>query len=180
LDGVIVLIGDARALAADILDLSRDGAVLIVAGSLVEAAHRLTALSPSLPFPTTSNDGERLGARSEAHQGTLEGFSDLDVNLAEHRMFWRGRELDLTAHEFRLLQCLASQRRAWSFAELSQETCGVSYLGDPGPLHSAVKRLRRKLLAAQAGFDIRSVRGIGFLLVETSQPSPARTPVSST
>lgn len=153
-----MLIGDARSLAGDIINSAGDGAVLIVVATLAEAAVRLSALASQLQVLPTAN-GQLL---------------DLQMNLSEHRILWQGRKLEVTVQEFRLLECLTTERRVWSFDELTQQVCGARYLGDRGPLHSAVKRLRRKLISAETDFDIESVRGIGFRLVDSNKPSLPR------
>ncbi|BCB80196.1 hypothetical protein Pflav_066060 [Phytohabitans flavus] len=41
---------------------------------------------------------------------------------------------------------------------------GGAYLGDTSILHSAIKRLRRKLRAAPEGPSVETVRGVGYRL----------------
>jgi two-component system, OmpR family, response regulator MtrA len=51
----------------------------------------------------------------------------------------------------------------WTYQRLFQAVWGGSYLGDTSILHSAVKRLRRKLRAA-GGLSVQTVRGVGYRL----------------
>ncbi|TDE94000.1 winged helix family transcriptional regulator [Occultella glacieicola] len=88
----------------------------------------------------------------------------LQVNLATREVTFRGRRVHLSIREFDLLAALASETdRVWSFAELTANVWRTGYLGDSDVVVSTVKRLRRRLLAAD-GLEVASVRGIGYRL----------------
>ncbi|WP_168217910.1 winged helix-turn-helix domain-containing protein [Occultella kanbiaonis] len=88
----------------------------------------------------------------------------LQVNLATREVTIRGRRVHLSIREFDLLAALASETdRVWSFAELTANVWRTGYLGDSDVVVSTVKRLRRRLLAAE-GLEVASVRGIGYRL----------------
>jgi DNA-binding response OmpR family regulator len=53
----------------------------------------------------------------------------------------------------------------WTYERLFAAVWGGAYLGDNAILHSAVKRLRRKLRAADGRVEIETVRGVGYRLV---------------
>src|SRR5581483_6438435 len=72
--------------------------------------------------------------------------------------------LDLTEHELAMLATLSEQPgKARTFAELAAK--GGEWFGDVDSVHSAIKRLRRKLARAGVEARIESVRGYGFRLV---------------
>jgi DNA-binding response OmpR family regulator len=78
---------------------------------------------------------------------------------------WRGRPVELTRIERELLDSLASPLgRVWSYERLYRRVWRSSYLGDASVLHSAVKRLRRKLRESEVAFGIETVRGVGYRL----------------
>jgi DNA-binding winged helix-turn-helix (wHTH) protein len=51
----------------------------------------------------------------------------------------------------------------WTYETLFAAVWGGTYLGDNSILHSAVKRLRRKL--REVGLSVETVRGIGYRFV---------------
>lgn len=93
-------------------------------------------------------------------------FPGLVVEVDDHQVRWRGHALPLTRLEVELVAQLASQPvRVWPYDRLFAAVWGAAYLGDNSILHSAVKRLRRKLREAGGGLSIDTVRGIGYRLV---------------
>ena len=90
---------------------------------------------------------------------------DLVVEPHGRRAVVRGRPVPLTRIECALLGRLVSDpARVWTYERLYLAVWGGAYLGDNAILHSAVKRLRRKLRAVQAGIEIETVRGVGYRL----------------
>jgi two-component system, OmpR family, response regulator MtrA len=87
----------------------------------------------------------------------------LVVDAHDHQVLWRGAALSLTKLECELVAHLGSDPiRVWTYEKLFAAVWGGAYLGDNSILHSAVKRLRRKL---GDGLSIETVRGIGYRLV---------------
>ncbi|MGH2673827.1 MAG: winged helix-turn-helix domain-containing protein [Actinomycetota bacterium] len=97
---------------------------------------------------------------------------DLEIDLTEHRARWLDRVLDLTEHDLRMLAALAEDPgRVWGFEELTQRVWGTSFYGSTETIHSAVKRLRKKLARVGADLEVASIRGVGFRLGERSRRS---------
>jgi DNA-binding response OmpR family regulator len=93
-------------------------------------------------------------------------FPGLVVDIEDHQVWWRDTALPLTRLEVELIAQLASQPvRVWPYDRLFAAVWGAAYLGDNSILHSAVKRLRRKLRDAGGDLSIDTVRGIGYRLV---------------
>nr|MDT0660290.1 winged helix-turn-helix domain-containing protein [Micromonospora sp. DSM 115978] len=89
----------------------------------------------------------------------------LAVDPAGHLVTWRGEPLSLTRLERELLARLASPPvGVWTYEKLFGSVWGGAYLGDTAILHSAVKRLRRKLSAVEDGPRVQTVRGVGYRL----------------
>jgi two-component system response regulator MtrA len=104
------------------------------------------------------------GARSRPPATNRVAIGDLVVDLGGHVVTWRGAPLPLTRLERALLSRLAGPPPSvWTYQRLFQAVWGGSYLGDTSILHSAVKRLRRKLRAA-GGLSVQTVRGVGYRL----------------
>jgi two-component system response regulator MtrA len=92
-------------------------------------------------------------------------LGDLSVDPAAHRVTWRDEPLALTRLERELLARLASSPVAvWTYERLFGSVWGGAYLGDTAILHSAVKRLRRKLRTIEGGPHVQTVRGVGYRL----------------
>jgi DNA-binding response OmpR family regulator len=73
-------------------------------------------------------------------------FGDLDIDLAGHRTYLGGEELDLTASEFKLLTTLARYPgRVYSRMELVEKVLGYDFEGYERAIDSHVKNLRAKL-----------------------------------
>jgi two-component system response regulator BaeR len=88
----------------------------------------------------------------------------LDIDEARHRAAWNGRDLELTAVEFRLLKALAeTPGRVWSRAQLVDRLYTDGRVVTDRTVDSHVKNLRRKLAQASPGQDpIRSIYGVGY------------------
>jgi two-component system, OmpR family, response regulator RegX3 len=91
-------------------------------------------------------------------------FGDLEVDVAGHKAFLAGEELDLTASEFKLLLTLSRYPgRVYSRMELVEKVLGYDFEGYERTIDSHVKNLRAKL-----GDDpkeptfIYTVHGVGY------------------
>jgi two-component system, OmpR family, response regulator MtrA len=108
-------------------------------------------------------------ARAEVIAGVVtseEIEPELTIDVPDHLVRWRGEPLPLTRLECELVARLGSEPvRLWTYEKLFATVWGGAYLGDNSILHSAVKRLRRKLRAVDPGLGIETVRGIGYRLV---------------
>ncbi len=104
--------------------------------------------------------------RRRASQGVpLLRIGDLSVDLAGRRALLDGIPLELTAREFGLLEALLPRRdRVTSREQLIETLCKWDETLSDNGLDIAVYRLRRKL--AGSGAQLRTVRGLGYLLEE--------------
>lgn len=133
-----------------VLDLGADD-YLIKPFALAEFEARLRALQ-----------------RRSANRGMTEiSIGELRLDLPGRRA-WHGEQaLELTAREFGVLEALASRpERITSRAQLVEALCDwdqdLTYNG----LDIAIHRLRRKLQGS--GANVRTVRGLGYLLEEST------------
>jgi DNA-binding response OmpR family regulator len=93
----------------------------------------------------------------------------LVVDTRGHLVTWQDEPLALTRLERELLARLASPPvGVWTYERLFGSVWGGAYLGDTAILHSAVKRMRRKLRAAEGGPEVQTVRGVGYRLAARS------------
>ena len=110
-----------------------------------------------------------LQRRAEVGTESADVVEHLGVRIdrVRHRADARGRELDLTPTEFRLLECLLRQPgRAFTRAQLMDTAIGEGAVVLERTIDVHVKSLRRKLGAA--GELIETVRGVGYRFRETA------------
>jgi DNA-binding response OmpR family regulator len=84
------------------------------------------------------------------------------VSLCAH---WEGREIALTAHDYRLLEILL-RRAGWVVPRdvIIESVWGFEYPGSSNLVEVYVRRLRCKLTEVGAPSMIRTVRGLGYRL----------------
>lgn len=101
----------------------------------------------------------------ENGEGSVLRFEDLTLDPAAHTARRSGREITLTAQEFRLLTTFLEQPgRVLSKSLLLDRAWGLGYLGDPNVVETYVKQLRQKLEGAGEARLIHTIRGVGYVL----------------
>ncbi|MFD6681881.1 MULTISPECIES: winged helix-turn-helix domain-containing protein [Micromonospora] len=130
----------------------------MIGGPVISGPARV-ATSTTAPTPAPVAAGAPVGAAGQISLGNL------TIDPLEHRVTWRGEPLALTRLERNLLTQLATAPvGVWTYERLFESVWGCAFLGDTSTLHSAVKRLRRKLRAADDTLRVHTVRGIGYRL----------------
>jgi two-component system phosphate regulon response regulator PhoB len=88
-------------------------------------------------------------------------LGDITLDRAQHKVSVRGKTLDLTATEFKLLATLMERRgRVQSRDVLLNDVWSYDSLIDTRTVDTHVRRLREKL--GKAGNHIETVRGFGY------------------
>jgi two-component system, OmpR family, response regulator MtrA len=120
---------------------------------------------PIVSGPTPVAAPAPAPAASTAGPAGRISLGNLTIDPLDHLVTWRGQPLALTRLERNLLTQLATAPvGVWTYERLFESVWGCAYLGDTSILHSAVKRLRRKLRAADDTLRVHTVRGIGYRL----------------
>jgi two-component system phosphate regulon response regulator PhoB len=92
-------------------------------------------------------------------------FGDLLIDAPRHLVSWRGKQIDLTATEFKLLAVLAQRRgRVQSREQLLRDVWEYNSLIDTRTVDTHMRRLRDKLGPASKYLD--TVRGVGYRFIE--------------
>jgi len=92
-------------------------------------------------------------------------FGDLVIDSPRHLVTWKGKSIDLTATEFKLLSVLAQRRgRVQSRDQLLRDVWEYNSLVDTRTVDTHMRRLREKLGPASKFLD--TVRGVGYRFVE--------------
>lgn len=101
--------------------------------------------------------GESSGAGRNLNIGALH------IDIDRHLVTVGGREIELTALEYKLLLTLAERHgRVQTRDGLLQDVWGYHYAGDTRTVDTHITRLRTKL--GDAGTMIRTLRGFGYKL----------------
>lgn len=92
-------------------------------------------------------------------------FSDIRLDMEEHRVFRGGAQIKLGPTEFRLLTTFMERPgRVWSREQLLDRVWGREIYVDTRTVDVHVGRLRKALCAAGEDDPIRTVRGSGYAL----------------
>jgi DNA-binding response OmpR family regulator len=94
----------------------------------------------------------------------VEDFGELHIDYAQHRASVAGREIDLTAGEYKLLERLARNAgRVVVQDELLRRVWGEGFEGEKALLQTAIRRLRSKIeVDPAAPRYILTKRGVGY------------------
>jgi len=89
---------------------------------------------------------------------------DLEIDLQRHQVAIGGKRVDLTAKEFSLLRCLATNPgRVYSRTQLVDLVWGNAYDGFDHTVHSHINRLRTKIETNPAKpMRILTIRNVGY------------------
>lgn len=98
---------------------------------------------------------------------TLE-YKEMELDMEEVRVVVRGKELQLTAKEFAILELLMSNpKKVFTRANLFEHVWNDEFLGDDNTVNVHISNLRNKIASIDKENDyIKTVWGIGFKLAE--------------
>ena len=112
----------------------------------------------SLEVPGLAKAGSSLTLRLFARG---EKLGEITLDRAQHKVSVKGKTVDLTATEFKLLATLMERRgRVQSRDVLLNDVWSYDSLIDTRTVDTHVRRLREKL--GKAGNHIETVRGFGY------------------
>lgn len=95
------------------------------------------------------------------------GAGPIEMNVDRHELRIDGREIELSATEFRLLEVLLSRKdRLVTREQLLREVWNIDFDSETSVLDTYVSYLRRKIHSDDFA-PITTVRGVGFKLVST-------------
>jgi DNA-binding response OmpR family regulator len=102
--------------------------------------------------------------RSQTKQAAVSRFGDYELNLAAHKLFRKGNEVELTAKEFRLLEYLvARQGCALTRDDILNAVWGRSIMVTPRSVDRCVATLRSKIEPdPHDPAFIHTIRDIGY------------------
>jgi two-component system phosphate regulon response regulator PhoB len=110
----------------------------------------------------------RRGEPSSGRPPEIVKLGQLTIDSEAHRVHVEGREVLLTALEFRLLRTLVQRRdRVQTRETLLNDVWGLNLNVETRTIDTHIKRLREKL--GKAGSLIETVRGVGYRFGATEQ-----------
>jgi two-component system response regulator QseB len=99
--------------------------------------------------------------RSQGRSSNLIRCKDLTMNIAFHTLTWKGKEVELTRHEWTvMLELLTHQGMPQSKAKLEESLYGWQSEIESNEIEVHVSKLRKKLGRTL----IRTLRGIGYVV----------------
>ncbi len=105
-----------------------------------------------------------LRARPEEASSVLKA-GKIEIDLAAHKASFAGRELDLSAKEFSLLEYLVRNKdKIVTRTMIAEHVWDINFDTGTNVIDVYINYLRRKLEKGPAGKVIRTVRGKGYLL----------------
>lgn len=120
---------------------------------------------PFSPRELTLRVRNLLGRRSAEATKELLQIGAIRIDLGRHEVTVRGKRIDLTATEFKLVALLAQRRgRVQSREQLLRDVWEYDTLIDTRTVDTHIRRLREKL--GVAADHLETVRGVGYRLVE--------------
>jgi two-component system phosphate regulon response regulator PhoB len=106
----------------------------------------------------------RSGQAAEEKSDRIE-YKELSIDVPRHQVTVKGKDVDLTATEFKLLAVLMQRRgRVQSRDQLLRDVWEYDALIDTRTVDTHMRRLREKLGSAAKYLD--TVRGVGYRFVE--------------
>jgi two-component system copper resistance phosphate regulon response regulator CusR len=107
--------------------------------------------------------------RGPARQPATFQIADLEIDLARQRAVRAGNRLELTATEFRLLALLARRSgEVLSRTFIAEYVWDMNFDSDTNVVDVHVRRLRAKVDDPFLNRLIRTVRGVGYVLEDSS------------
>jgi two-component system phosphate regulon response regulator PhoB len=92
-------------------------------------------------------------------------YGDLHIDVPSHKASWKGKDIELTATEFKLLTILAQRAgRVQSRDQLLRDVWEYDSLIDTRTVDTHMRRLREKIGPASIHLD--TVRGVGYRFIE--------------
>jgi two-component system OmpR family response regulator len=110
----------------------------------------------------TRNGGGHAGGTEDGDERLR--CADLEVDVAGHRVWRAGEEVELSATEFRLLRyLLVNEGRVLSKAQILDHVWQYDFDGDGSIVETYISYLRRKVDRAEPRL-IRTIRGVGYTI----------------
>jgi len=93
-------------------------------------------------------------------------YRDISIDLAKHQAYVKGNKIQTTLKEFNLLHLFCKSAEKVQVREnIFNTVWGDSFMGETRTLDIHIKELRRKLFEAESEAEIKTIRGVGYMLI---------------
>jgi len=100
------------------------------------------------------------------HTVSNSSFKDLEIDHSKHQITTNGALLQMTLKEYNLLSLLCENAESVQPREvIFTEVWGDTFVGESRTLDIHIKELRKKLSDAGSDVVIKTIRGVGYMLV---------------
>jgi DNA-binding response OmpR family regulator len=100
-------------------------------------------------------------------------IDDLTMDLKSREVFRADKSIELTPTEFELLRYLIEHKdEVMSREQIITEVWGYDFVGDTNVVDVYIRYLRQKIDKGFSSKLIQTIRGIGYMIKETKEPSP--------
>jgi len=93
-------------------------------------------------------------------------FKDIKIDVAKHQIFVNENPIQTTLKEFNLLSLLCKNaEKVVAREKIFVDVWGNNYIGETRTLDIHIKEIRKKISAAGGTTEIKTIRGVGYILV---------------
>ncbi len=104
----------------------------------------------------------RRANQMEEENSSIE-YADLDINISNYTVTYKGEIVEMPPKEIELLFFLASHpNKVFTREQLLQQVWDFEFFGDSRTVDVHIKRLRKKLFDQNSGWEIKTVWGVGY------------------
>lgn len=105
-------------------------------------------------------------SETDDSQPVMHQYEDLEMNLTEHKVVVRGKQVELSPKEFKILAMLMSApNKVFSREELLEQVWGLDFYGDTKTVDVHIRWLREKIEQDPSNPKyVQTVRGFGYRL----------------
>lgn len=102
-------------------------------------------------------------ANQQEEENSSISFEDLEINISNYTVTYRGEVVEMPPKEIELLFFLASHpNKVFTREQLLQQVWDFEFFGDSRTVDVHIKRLRKKLYDQGGNWEIKTVWGVGY------------------
>jgi two-component system alkaline phosphatase synthesis response regulator PhoP len=107
----------------------------------------------------------KANLRKNTKPASTVAYGDISIDLSKHQITANGNPLQAPLKEFALLKLLcANAENVVERENIFSQVWGDNFIGETRTLDIHIKELRRKLANAGSSVEIKTVRGVGYML----------------
>lgn len=101
--------------------------------------------------------------KSDATDEKIIRYDNLEINLSDYKVIYKGESVEMPPKEMELLYFLASKpNKVFTREQLLSQVWDFDFYGDSRTVDVHIKRIREKLYSEDQNWSIRTVWGVGY------------------